>query len=137
MRPRVRTSVAVSALAVVLAACGGTADVESDPRGALRDAVERMSGWDGAAITLRLDADVAALLAADEADELTEEHARAILDGTVTIKSYAGADLADRTDDEGELLVETGGTTLPPRADDGCGTPLRTLRGPRGDRPVR
>lgn len=108
-RPRPAMIVLV---ALVLAACGGARDVADDPRQALRDAFERTAAWDGTSVTVRIDADVDALLAADESDELTEDQARAILDGQATVRSYTGDDLADRSDDEGEFLVATGDTTV-------------------------
>ncbi|MDX1659299.1 MAG: hypothetical protein R3343_10805 [Nitriliruptorales bacterium] len=96
-------------LALVATACGGQ-NVAEDPRQSLQDAFERMAEWEGAEFTLRLDTDVESLLAADDTGEMTEEQAQAVVDGRVVVRSYAGPDLADTSDDEFEMEVATGDT---------------------------
>lgn len=102
--------VALVVLAVVAAACGGVEDVSADPRGALEDAVQRMSSWDGMEVAFRVDSTVDSLVTGEGIDPMTEDEASVLLASSFTLRSFHG-DLADPEDDRAETVVDVDGIT--------------------------
>lgn len=92
-------------LATGLTACGGGgADVESDPKQALADAIEALGEYDGVEMLFSIDGDREALaLAAD--GELDHETTELLLESTVLVRA-AGEDEADA---QGEIVVSLRG----------------------------
>jgi len=108
---RNHTAALTAVAALVASACGGAAlNVAADPDGAVVQAFESMSEWDGASLRLHVDSDVASLIAMAEGDPvMTADLANAILESFVEIKGTSGEDLADTSDDEFSVLVRVGG----------------------------
>jgi hypothetical protein len=110
MRRSSTTTATAALLAVTLTACGGGGpDVESDPEGALRDAVAALGDYDGIELIASIDADEDALVAAAEGD-LDDDGVRLLLDSEVVLRAVVG----DGEDEQGqgEVIVDLGGETV-------------------------
>ena len=79
---RAFTPFAVLLLAITATACGGDdVDAESDPEGALRDAIQALGEWDGVGLTLSLQADETAREAMRE--EMSDDAIDRVLGGSL------------------------------------------------------
>ena len=96
---------ALAASTLVLTACtGSSAEVENDPEGALRDAVEALGDYDGVELVLSASGDAAAL--ADDPEDL--DAVELLLSGTVTMRGSGESE----EDAQFELVVDLDGTEV-------------------------
>ncbi|MEX1178818.1 MAG: hypothetical protein WEB09_10185 [Nitriliruptor sp.] len=105
MRTHSRSGAAWAAGALLigtLTACSGT-DVESDPEGALAEAVDALGEYDGIELSLGIAGDRDAIAATTEGD-LDASQVDLLLDSSVTIRAIGD----DADDAQAEVLVELG-----------------------------
>lgn len=96
-------------MALLVGACGQMPDAATEPRAAVKDALERMASWDGGTATFSIDATVPSLLAAFAEDGLDVQTAQILLDSSLTISALLGDDPADRADGETSVTLNLGG----------------------------
>jgi hypothetical protein len=99
MRSHVRTRLFALVLPLVLAiglvACDDQ-DAEEDPRGALRDAIMELRGYDGIELVIGAQLDEAARQSAMTEGDFDEDQLNLLVDSTLTIRGVSGED-----DDDG------------------------------------
>lgn len=96
---------ALAASTLILTACTGTgADVEDDPEGALRDAIEALGDYEGVELVLSASGDAAAL--ADDPEDV--EAVELLLSSTITVRGSG----QDEDDAQFELVVDLDGNEV-------------------------
>jgi hypothetical protein len=107
MRLGQRTWKPLVALVLMLAACGGDADVGENPKAALDTALDSFSEYEGVEMGLTIESSPESLVALSEGD-LTDEQAQQILDSAIAVTSKQNAE--DPEKGQFEMAMNIAGT---------------------------